>query len=52
MLRQGSQENGDDVRPSPRLRNRLETKLAVEDLQIALRGDDEHVIGLGGPVPP
>jgi hypothetical protein len=46
MLRQGMQKNGDDVRPSPRFRNRFETKLAIEDVQIALRRDEEYVIWL------
>jgi hypothetical protein len=40
------EENGYDIRPSPWLRNRHEAKFTVEEVQIALRRDDEDVIWL------
>ena len=46
MLSQGTQKDRDDVRPSPRFGYRLKTELAIENVQITLRGDDEHPIGL------
>jgi hypothetical protein len=46
VLRQGSQKNRDDVRPSPRFGYSMKAKLAIENVQITLRRDDEHPIGL------
>ena len=46
MLGQRAQEHRDHVGPAPRLRDRLEAERAVEHMQIALRRNDEHVIGL------
>jgi len=45
MVAQGSKKNGYHVRPSPRLRERLQAESPVKNMQIALRRDDEHVIG-------
>lgn len=44
VLRQRTQKDSDDIGPSPRFRYRLKTKLAIEDMQVTLRWDDEHAI--------
>ena len=38
------QEHSDDVRPPARLGDGLQTELAIEDVQIALCGNDEHAV--------
>ncbi len=46
VLCQRPQKDRDDVRPTPRFGYWLEAELTIEDMQIALRGNDEHAIGL------
>ena len=44
VLGQGTQKDGDNIGPPVRLRNRLQAKLAIEDVEVPACRNDEHVI--------
>jgi hypothetical protein len=46
MLCQGSQKHRDNIEPSPRFGNRHQPEFALENIQVALRRDNENVVRL------
>ena len=46
VVSEGFQKNRDDIGPPTRLGDRLQSEFAVEHVQIPLRWDNEHMVGL------